>query len=254
MKGFYPPTNPALLSALPAVFLSYYYNESRSLDILQEARKAYSSALVVTSKALHSREVAAKNSTFATVLFLDLFENFITEGPTFTTKHLDGALTLLKIRGTKQFKDSMNLAMFRHLGSMLIPSYLSCGVRPSDVFLHLRSKAASYTNTEDLEWQLEDIMLELSSLKSSLGSGEIGPLEAQITAKDLDARFVELTQTMAKTSDFGNILERHGNQLTRETNPKQPKRPNRTAERERNLELVRQVLDELLSKASALPV
>lgn len=57
------------------------------------------------------------------------------------TKHLDGALALLKFRGDKQFEDPVSLAMFLHLSSVLIPSYLERVVPIPKAFLRFRHQA-----------------------------------------------------------------------------------------------------------------
>jgi len=252
MKSFWPPSpnDKYLTFAVRAVSLAYLSSEVRSPDVLQQARKTYGSALALTNKALHSQDIALKNGTLLTVLLLDLFENLTNDEPTSTasaTKHLDGALALLKLRGNAQFQDAVSLAMFQHLSSSLIPSCLERGIAIPKVYLRFRSQAARFVDTNDPDWRLSDLMIQLAKLRASLKESKPASTQAIATAQYLDLEFLDINNTMPQSSD----LKTRSSQSPSSENS--DNRPSQAVDRERNLRLVRALLDETLSKLSPDP-
>lgn len=240
VKAFHPLNDDHLTQTLKAVFLAYYSQEVQSEEVLQEARKAYSTALKLTSQALESQDTASKNTTLLTTFFLHLFENLTSDKPIAVGKHLEGALILLKFRGFNQFHDPLSLMLFKHLSSILISGYLACGLELPNDFLRLRKKAAHFACTEEAEWRLDDIMIRLSSLQISLKHEKSSKIESLAPVQTLDLEFKRFCQELPQFSE-----SEKGSDLPPLKGVKS-RRPNRRAEMVTNLKLVRRILDSTL--------
>jgi hypothetical protein len=250
MKAFYPASDLHVIFTFKAVSLAYLSNEVQSSSVLQQARKAYSSALALTNQALHSKDIAFKNTTVLTVLLLDFFENLTNDESNSSSpasKHLDGAVTLLKIRGPKQFEDPVSLSMFQHLSSHLIPSCLERGVAIPNDFLRLRKHASRFTSTDDLEWRLSDVMVQLAALRDGFKDSNTSNTLTLATAQYLDLELLDIRNAMPESTAFNTPTSQ--SPLSEDSDTRPSKKPTR----ERNLHLVRILLDETLGKISPDP-
>jgi hypothetical protein len=247
VKPFYPSAGKDLYFTYTfrAVSLAYLSNEVRSTAVQQKARKAYCSALSLTNKALHSQDTAMKNNILLTVLLLDLFESLTrddTSSSISETKHMDGALALLKFRGNKQFEDPVSISMFIHLSSVLIPSYLERGIPIPKAFLRLRHQASRFARTDDPEWRLADLMVQLAALKASPHEVGADNTKALATAQYLDLELLDISKAMPRPKTLEMLS-------TEElVSGKELDSASRNLARERNLRLVRGLLDEQLRK------
>jgi hypothetical protein len=184
-----------------------------------------------------------KNNILLTVLLLDLYENLTrdeTNSPISPTKHLDGALALVKFRGNKQFEDPVSMSMFMHLSSALIPSYLERGIPIPRAFLRLRHQAYQFASTDDPEWRLADLMIQLAALRCSSPEGEAGSTQALATAQFLDLELLDISKAMQRppTLEMMSTQDLLGG--------KELDSASRDLARERNLRLVRRLLDDQL--------
>ena len=249
VKPFYPAAgrDPYFAYTFRAVSLAYLSNKVRSTAVQQKARKAYCSALSLTNKALHSEDTAMKDNILLTVLLLDLFETLTrdeTSSPISATKHLEGALALLKFRGNKQFEDPVSISMFTHFSSVLIPSYLERGVPIPKAFLRLRHQASRFACTDDPEWRLADLMVQLAALRTAAHEGEAKNTRALATAQYLDLELLDISKAMPRPTTLEMMS-------TEELlSGKEIDSASRDLNRERNLRLVKGLLDEQLAKLS----
>ncbi|KAF2474639.1 uncharacterized protein BDR25DRAFT_167916, partial [Lindgomyces ingoldianus] len=105
-----------LQTAVTAAGLAGLGNATKCPHISKKAREEYVTALRMTNKALTLQETATKDSTLISVLMLGMYENF-----TFQTKdsqkawteHINGATTLINLRGIKQFYQSVSRRIFQ---------------------------------------------------------------------------------------------------------------------------------------------
>jgi hypothetical protein len=186
-----------------------------------------------------------KDNILLTVLLLDLFENLTrdeTSSPISATKHLDGALALLKFRGNKQFEDPVSMSMFTHLSSVLIPSYLERGTPLPKAFLRLRHQASRFACTDDPEWRLADLMVQLAALRNASYEGEAESTRALATVQYLDLELLDISKAMPRPT----TLEMMSTEEL--ASGKEIDSASRDLNRERSLRLVRGLLDEQLAK------
>lgn len=101
-----PTASSPLLAAVQATAFAALSITDPHPSITRAARSHYTTALDTTNRALASPSRAAQDSTLISVLLLGLFESILFRGrasPTSWTAHTNGALALLRLRGTAQF-------------------------------------------------------------------------------------------------------------------------------------------------------
>ncbi len=191
MKNFYPPKpseDDHLSATVRAVYLAYFSKEmGSSHSVLVEARKQYSSALTLTKTALHNPKLLSRNSTVLTIILLNLFENLTRhQNPIDAeTKHLEGALALVKLRGYQQFQDRMSVILFVHLGSYIVSSCLERGVEVPVDFINLRRQVEEYVDVSEPSWQLSDLMVRAAKFRSAAIQGMLSEVEINSTCQRL---------------------------------------------------------------------
>jgi hypothetical protein len=123
IQSFPQETEPGLRASLAAVSLAHFSTKANSPEVLNMARVNYISALRLTNEALQTRDLATKDSTLLSVLLLDLFEKITKRSQQSfesLTKHANGALARLKLRGTNQFNNHVGLRLFLQLSSTVL--------------------------------------------------------------------------------------------------------------------------------------
>ncbi|TAQ87956.1 hypothetical protein B7494_g3712 [Chlorociboria aeruginascens] len=163
--------NLALASAAKAVMFAYFAAEVSCSSVLQTARRAYSSALIETNKALQLPKNATNNCTLLIVILLDLIENFMPQEQTHVgneAKHLQGAIVLLKLRGETQFLDPLSMELFHHLSSRVLYDCLKYGLEVPGDFVSLRNQAWIFADDTDQKWRLCEVMFQLIALQAGL--------------------------------------------------------------------------------------
>jgi hypothetical protein len=189
-KAFYPlkPLEHShVIAAIRAVCMSYLANEVQSTSIRENARKKYSSALILTNKALQDTRIATQNTMLLTILLLNHYES-LTEGPSrldAEARHLEGALTLIKIRGKSQFENPLSIVMFMHLGSNILNNCLARKVGVPLDFLHLRSQVEEFIDVNDLGWQVSALMIKVVELQVNARSRTTTRLESALHLQGL---------------------------------------------------------------------
>lgn len=130
MSSFWPPNsdNTHLTVTIRAVSLASFSNRhlSSSASILDRARRHYSTALELTNQALRYQETATRNVTLHTVLLLALFERLMGNDQSSVeaeSRHLDGAITLVRLRGRDQLNDPVAKRILSQLYPMVIRNY-----------------------------------------------------------------------------------------------------------------------------------
>jgi hypothetical protein len=79
-------------------------DELSSPEILQQARRKYGAALLLTNTALRSPKTATHDTTLLTVLLLDFFEKLASKHEfSIDSKHMEGAIALVRLHGQEQF-------------------------------------------------------------------------------------------------------------------------------------------------------
>lgn len=119
-------TERILQASVTAAGLASFATSTKNTDIMKMAQEQYVTALSLTNKALQSTETAVKDSTLLSVIMLGMFENFRFENKESIhswAKHIDGACTLIRLRGKEQLHGSIGHRIFQQFyGTILLVS------------------------------------------------------------------------------------------------------------------------------------
>jgi len=207
MQTFYPPRPSMdcrhLTAAVRAASLAFLSNEHHSPLILESARKMYCSALILLNKALSSPHLATQNITLLAVLLLHLFEHLIKRGEVPLepeTKHNDGAIAIVRLRGSDQFSTEAGKRMFLQLCSNVILNCIKREVPVPPELIALRTNASRFMDTSDPRWRLHSLMIRFASLRSAMRNGELPTSEFLEQAKTLDDEYLAICSFMGPKS------------------------------------------------------
>jgi hypothetical protein len=129
LEPFSDPTRSPehLALSIDAVSLAYLSYMVTSDVALLEAREKYGLALRMTNKALRSPDLALKDTTLLSALCLDLFEKLtnISQKSKSWMGHVNGALTLVRMRGLKNFRDPSALRVLARVSNNLLISKIT---------------------------------------------------------------------------------------------------------------------------------
>lgn len=130
-----------LNSSVQAVSLACMGYAVKSSMVMRKARIAYIAALERINRALQSTDTATKDSTLVSVILLGMYESTVYTGKNsdaLWSKHVNGACTLFKLRGKRQFQSEVGLQIFLQFYSfaMLAALHTDTSVHESMWGLH----------------------------------------------------------------------------------------------------------------------
>lgn len=169
---FDPRTAPEHISlsidAASLAFLSHHI-ASPSAQIM--GRRKYVTALSKINKVLQDPKVAQQASTLEASLLLDLFEK-ITDSKSNNIvaqrAHVDGALTLVKLRGLHKITDPGGLKALTRLAlSAVVISITAGDDLPKEIF-EFREHTAKFVDVSHPKWRLTGITLSITTLVSNI--------------------------------------------------------------------------------------
>lgn len=188
-----------LVSSVDAVSLAFYSLQYRDPDATRLATERYLYALSLLNNALKSPDSARKDSTLMAVLLLDLFEKITNNNPRSTDSwmsHVNGALTLVKLRDSRQFRTRIGHRLSVRLSTNLLISCVAANSPAPSALVKLRSDIEPYLDKDDPKWRLSGIIVKYTWLEGDIRDGRVvGPnLLARATA--LDDEFASLARDM----------------------------------------------------------
>ena len=212
LQSLYSPTSKDdhLSRSVDAVALAYLNYQRRSLDTQVEARQQYIMALRLTGAALQTPDLAKKDSTVLTILLLDLYEKITNTNPEYDgawAAHLQGALTLVKLRGNHQFNDPNILRMLVRLSTNLLISCVASNRPIPEELVALRSTiAAHFVLPPDPKWRESDLIIELVRLRQQLKEGDLSDEEVISSLLELDSKFLALSMDVTPSWQYQTVL------------------------------------------------
>lgn len=114
----------ALHLATQAVAMSTLANWPGRRHLISKAQSLYTRALTAIQHDIQSPQQAVSDSTLLTVLMFSMYESVTSSEHSVQAwaKHIDGAVTIVKARGTKQFDDARALLLFRAVRTQMLTS------------------------------------------------------------------------------------------------------------------------------------
>ncbi|CZR58790.1 related to C6 transcription factor [Phialocephala subalpina] len=207
--------------SIDAVSLAYLSHQVYSGAAMALARERYISALRQMNKTLQCQISATDETALLSSLLLDLYEkitNFEPQGYDQSwTSHVNGALTLVKLRGLRTFQEPWELRVLARLSTNLL---ISCVASEAEVPQHLievRAYCGERLNANDPKWRLSDVMVCYANLRSHVSRGDMALEEQIYLGIELDSRLRTLTfemppewryeTTHASTTNFETVWE-----------------------------------------------
>jgi hypothetical protein len=109
------------------------------------------------------------------VILLDFFEK-LTRGfhdAASETRHLEGAMALVKLRGEEQFSNPLRLRMFLKLSLLILQNCLQRNIAPPEDFVLLREKSRRFMDEKDPRWRWGELCLGIGRLRGDLKMGRV---------------------------------------------------------------------------------
>ena len=194
--------NTHLAASVDAVSLAFFCFQFEHARTSLLARQKYSYALPLLNKELRSPDSATSDSTLLAVLLLDLFEKISNNNPRSTSSwmsHVNGALALVKMRGTKQFHDYPGRRLSLRLTTSLLISCVAANAPVPHELIKLRSDLEPFLDRADPKWKVSGLVVKYANLQGAIQDGCLNGSNILTRAAQLDCEFVSLAETMPLT-------------------------------------------------------
>lgn len=112
----------ALRLATEAVAISAMANEPRQKHLRHLAARLYGRALAATQRAIKNPKEATSDATLLSILLFALYESISSSDHSMPawTKHIGGAVAIVKARGVEQFENPQSLSLFRCVRAQML--------------------------------------------------------------------------------------------------------------------------------------
>ncbi|KAJ6443597.1 hypothetical protein O9K51_04776 [Purpureocillium lavendulum] len=155
--------------AVSATAMATFARRVRCDTYLDTARRNYALALARTNEALADPAAAVLDSTLAAVLLLGLFEAVVFQGgqaPTNWTAHTFGAMQLLRLRGTGQFKSPVSQKLYAQASNNIKTSCIQKSVPLPVDFIAFNEEVRPLVDPDDPAIRLAPVVDRVASIKA----------------------------------------------------------------------------------------
>ena len=197
----YASANPDkhLSASVDAVSLAYFAHSVNRPFVLDQAKVNYVHALQQINCAIQHPHVAPRDSTLLAAIFLDLFEKMTNYKPLSTgawVSHVNGAITLIQLRGREKFQHPTSLRIVLRLCTNLLISCVASGRPvPSDL-VALRAEVEEFIDKTNPKWRLMSLMVRYVDFQQLYKHNLLPDDEIVGFAESLDKEFLAITETM----------------------------------------------------------
>jgi hypothetical protein len=183
-------TDCPLVATIHAASMAYLSRELKQSGVTESARRLYAKALMVTNRALADPHTAVSDSTLISVLLLSLFEALVwtyPRTPESWATHTQGALEIVKLRGTHQLNSLVGRQLFLQVTNIVCVNSLQRRSKVPQDLIDLVQGAL-----QEPQYKCETPQYELASLTSRVCN-----LVAEIHAGGMNAgEVLGATRTM----------------------------------------------------------
>ncbi|KAH6884244.1 hypothetical protein B0T10DRAFT_493804 [Thelonectria olida] len=190
----------ALSMAIHAAAFAALAVRNKNANYMKTARASYTQALVQTNTRLASPKDAILDHTLAAVLVLGLFEAISfsdQQSPESWTTHTNGAVQLLRLRGSRQFQSSVASQMFLQTMINIRTSCIQRAVPVPEECVKLDEETAPFLKIKDPALRIGPIIDRAAVLRERAlktpGPGLI------FEAMSLDRETIELSESLGPT-------------------------------------------------------
>lgn len=200
-----------LLASMSAVGLASFSNSVHAPELMIRARKDYVHALQLTNTALRSPREAKKDSTLFAVMILGIYETITGSNERSLaawTEHINGAATLVKLRGRDQFKTPAGKSMFMQVTSSLMLSCVQRTVAMPQHILDLRKEAAEFGGVDPKNpgFRISAVIIDFTIFRSNVRECRIvGPRAIIEAALEIDSRFIAVFDGLSEDWKYETV-------------------------------------------------
>ena len=172
LQSFYSIASPqaCLSTSVDAVSLAFFSHWANYPLALDNAKRKYVSALQLVNDAIQTPHLVSRDATLLAAMLLDLFEKMTNRSPKSDgawVSHVNGAFSLIQLRGHGQFLRPIGLQMLLRLcTNLLISCVASHRPIPSELLV-LRANAACYIDSNNPKWRLMSLMVRFVELQQA---------------------------------------------------------------------------------------
>ncbi|KAJ5968459.1 hypothetical protein N7501_004707 [Penicillium viridicatum] len=159
-----------LEGAILAVGFSGLARTTSQADLLTRSMMMYTRTMERVNLALADPQAARRDSTIVSVLVLALYE-FSRASIDGWKHHIEGATSLLNLRGRSHFSTSTGLQIFKDVFSQLLTNCMRSGSPMPSSLRMLRIEAANATSVSDPYWVACSGMVELLDIYQHISPG-----------------------------------------------------------------------------------
>jgi hypothetical protein len=208
----------ALLASISAVGLASYANSVRGPELLNRARVDYVKALQLTNAALRSPTDVRKDSTLLSVIILSIFEMVAGSNEHSLeawTKHINGASSLIKLRGPNQFQTKAGQRLFMQVTSNLMISCVQRTLPIPEHIIELRRVAERVMITSVWPaWEVSGVIFEFTNFRAAVRDCEIvGPKAIIECALEIDGKFLAAFADVPSAWRYRTLYSDHDDEL-----------------------------------------
>ncbi|KAF2002048.1 hypothetical protein P154DRAFT_463070 [Amniculicola lignicola CBS 123094] len=181
--------HPIIATSMTALGLAGISNLVKDKNVMNEAMLWYMQALKMTNSALASpKDVRSDNTLLATML-LSMFESTSNDRSLIAwTNHVEGAASLLKLRGREQFSTPAGRRMYMQTVGLLTVACMGRGVKLPDYVHDMNEEVMKHERVGDPGNQFYHLHIAIVDFRSQILNGEITDLHTILDkALELDA-------------------------------------------------------------------
>lgn len=194
----YQTANPPdyLVASVDAASLAFFAlrQSTPSKEVSKLAIERYVAALQLVNAALANPSSSLADDTLQSILLLDLYEKLVNRNlgsPTSWMRHMNGAIALIRARGTTNLRTYVGRRLTQRLYTTLVISCAISGIRIPAELDRLRADLNTYISTEgDPKWALTNVNERIINFSYDVRSGRIQ------CPKRIIAQLVEFNQVV----------------------------------------------------------
>lgn len=163
-----------LSSTLKAVGLASLSLYKKQPELRDQALKFYAEAITNVNHALQSREAAQGDDVLASIMLLSFYETLTLRKPNNTeawSTHMHGALSLVTLRGRKQFKSKIGLEIFKQTANGIKLFCIQNYTRVPSELCEMLDYVACNTETPDITFTRPSLIEAFTNLRADMADG-----------------------------------------------------------------------------------
>lgn len=189
-----------LKSSMIAVGLAGFANTVRSPELSMKARASYVTALRLINQGLRDPNSATKDSLLLSIMMLSIYETVAGNSQKSLkawTEHINGAATLIKLRGVAQFRTKAGVRLFLQMFSNIMVSCVQRSVAMPAHILALRCEVARFIDTSEPAWCVSEAILRFIAFRSDVRIGLFPTPESKLEAAlAIDESFAQVSSEL----------------------------------------------------------